>query len=302
MRSCRRRRSPTRSYVGRETCAKCHQPQYELWLGSDHDRAMELATEKTVLGDFNDAKFAYQGVTTRFFRRDGKFMVNTEGPDGEYHDYEIKYTFGVRPLQQYMVEFPDGRVQVLRESWDVKNKKWFYVTPPDVTDERILPGDPLHWTGIAQNWNTTCADCHSTNVHKNYDPETNTYNTIVAGDRRQLRGVPRAGQRARRFGRREWSPFWDRNVGYGLPALKDKNLNVQLETCAKCHARRYQVHEDFRPGQPFLDHYEPVAAGRRRCTRPTGRFSTRCTSTVRSCRARCTRTTCAAPIATIRIR
>jgi len=124
-----------------------------------------------------NAVFEYQGVTTRFFRRDSKYMVNTEGPDGQFHDYEIKYTFGVRPLQQYMVEFPDGRVQVLRESWDVKNKKWFYVQPPDVRNERILPGDPLHWTGITQNWNTTCADCHSTNVHKNYDPKANTYKT-----------------------------------------------------------------------------------------------------------------------------
>ena len=142
-------------YVGRNTCAECHQTEHNLWLGSDHDRAMEIATDETVLADFNDTAFTYQSVTSRFFRRDRKFFVNTEGPDGKHHDYEIKYTFGVRPLQQYMVEFPDGRVQVLRESWDVENKKWFYVTPPDVTDERIEPGDPLHWTGIAQNWNTT---------------------------------------------------------------------------------------------------------------------------------------------------
>ena len=54
-----------------------------------------------------------------------------------------------------------------------------------------------------------------------------------------------------------WSPFWDRNIGYGLPELKSKDTNVQIETCAKCHSRRYQVHEDFRPGQPLLDYYEP---------------------------------------------
>src|SRR5690606_21035624 len=113
----------------------------------------------------------------RFFRRDGKFFVNTEGPDGEYHDYEVKYTFGVDPLQQYMVEMPRGRVQVLRVSRDVHRKEWFDVTPPDVPDERIEPGDPLHWTGIAQNWNTTCADCHSTDVRKNYDPPTDSYHT-----------------------------------------------------------------------------------------------------------------------------
>jgi tetratricopeptide (TPR) repeat protein len=245
------------TYVGRETCAKCHQPQYQLWQGSDHDRAMDLATDKTVLADFNDTKFEYQGVTTRFFRRDGKFMVNTEGPDGQHHDYEVKYTFGVRPLQQYMVEFPDGRVQVLRESWDVKNKKWFFVTPPDVVNERILPGDPLHWTGIGQNWNTTCADCHSTNVHKNYDPEKNTYATSwheinVGCEECHGPGSVHVALAEK------WSPFWDRNIGYGLPNLKDKTLNVQLEMCAKCHSRRYQVHEDFRPGRPLLDHYEPV--------------------------------------------
>jgi len=245
------------TYVGRATCAECHQAQYHSWLGSDHDRAMDLATEKTVLGDFNDAQFEYHGVTTKFFRRDGKYMVNTEGPDGKYHDYEVKYTFGVRPLQQYMIEFPDGRVQVLRESWDVNNKKWFFVTPPDVTDERILPGDPLHWTGIGQNWNTTCADCHSTNVHKNYDPEKNTYHTSWEEINVSCEECHGPGSVHVDLARK-WSPFWDRKIGYGLPNLKDKNLATQLETCAKCHARRYQVHEDFRPGKPMFDYYEPV--------------------------------------------
>jgi tetratricopeptide (TPR) repeat protein len=243
-------------YVGRDTCAQCHQKEHSLWLGSDHDRAMEIASEASVLGDFNDASFTYQGVTTRFFKRDGKFMVNTEGPDGQHHDYEVKYTFGVRPLQQYMVEFPDGRVQVLRESWDTENKKWFFVTPPDVTNERILPGDPFHWTGITQNWNVTCADCHSTNVHKNYNPKTDSYKTSfeeidVSCEECHGPGSVHVGLA------KSWSPTWDREVGYGLPALKEKHLDTQIETCAKCHARRRQIHEDFRPGKPMLDYYDP---------------------------------------------
>jgi predicted CXXCH cytochrome family protein len=217
---------------------------------------MDLATEKTVLGDFNDAKFEYQGVASRFFRQGKKFMVNTEGPDGKHHDYEVKYTFGVRPLQQYMVEFPDGRVQVLRESWDVNNKKWFYVTPPDVENERILPGDPLHWTGIGQNWNTTCADCHSTNIHKNYDPKTNTYKTSWQEINVSCEECHGPGSVHVELAKR-WTPFWDPKIGYGLPNLKDKNLSTQIETCAKCHAHRYQVHEDFRPGRPFFDYYQP---------------------------------------------
>ncbi|MEX0642888.1 MAG: HEAT repeat domain-containing protein [Pirellulales bacterium] len=243
-------------YVGRQTCASCHQTEHKLWLGSDHDLAMDLATDATVLADFNDTSFTRHGVTTRFFRRDGKFMVNAEGPDGELHDYEIKYTFGVRPLQQYMVEFPDGRVQVLRVSWDTRKKEWFEVTPPDVLDERILPGDPLHWTGIAQNWNTTCADCHSTNLHKNYDVANNTYHTSFEEIDVSCEECHGPGSVHVEMAQR-WSPFWDRNIGYGLPVLKAKETNTQLEMCAKCHARRYQVHEDFRPGQPLLDFYEP---------------------------------------------
>jgi tetratricopeptide (TPR) repeat protein len=244
-------------YVGSATCSQCHQKEHDQWHGSDHDRAMALATDESVEADFNNTKFERFGVTTRFFRDGKKFMVNTEGPDGKNHDYEIKYTFGVRPLQQYMVEFPDGRVQVLRESWDVKKKKWFYVTPPDVPNERITPGDPLHWTGIAQNWNTTCADCHSTDIHKNYDPKANTYKTSWQEINVSCEECHGPGSVHVKLAQR-WSPFWDRNVGYGLPPLKNKFLNVQIETCAKCHSRRYQVHEDFRPGSPFMDYYEPV--------------------------------------------
>ncbi|MCA9239765.1 MAG: hypothetical protein KDA37_06185, partial [Planctomycetales bacterium] len=165
------------NYVGGASCLECHQQQHNDWLGSDHDRAMELATDESVEADFNNVHFERQGLVTRFFRDGQKFMVNTEGPDGELHDYQIKYTFGCRPLQQFMVEFPDGRVQVLRVSWDTVKNEWFYVSPPDVPDERLKPGDPLHWTGIAQNWNTTCAICHSTNLQKNYDLASNTYKT-----------------------------------------------------------------------------------------------------------------------------
>jgi len=172
--------APTR-YVGRQSCAKCHENQMRSWHGSDHDRAMEVPADDSVLGDFDDATFTRFGIVTRFFRRGKQFFVNTEGPDGRLHDYEIKYTFGVRPLQQYMVEFPDGRVQVLRVSWDTVKNEWFYVAPPDVADERLEPSDPLHWTGIGQNWNTMCADCHSTNLQKHFD--------LIATTRRSLRST-----------------------------------------------------------------------------------------------------------------
>ncbi len=188
-----------RSFVGRESCVACHQEQADLFYGSHHDLAMDVATKETVLADFDGQQIEHFGITSRVFMDGERFMVNTEGPDGLMHDYEVKFVFGVTPLQQYMVELdgprtsqvslesntgnktfaPLGRVQVLRLSWDTNNKKWFYLSPPDV-DEKIDPTDPLHWTGITQSWNASCAECHSTNVRKNFDPLSRKYSTTFS--------------------------------------------------------------------------------------------------------------------------
>src|SRR5262249_47478373 len=125
-------REPT--FVGSETCAGCHRSQAGLWGGSQHQRAMAHAGEATGLGEFGDATFDYFGMRSRFFRRDGKYLVETDGPDGKLATFEIKYTFGVDPLQQYLIEFPDGRIQALSIAWDSRPKekggqRWFHLYP-----------------------------------------------------------------------------------------------------------------------------------------------------------------------------
>jgi len=243
------------TFVGRNSCAACHQEELARWTGSHHDRAMELATEETVLGDFNGETFDWYGEQTRYWRDGKKFMVTAEGPDGQPHDYEVKYTFGFTPLQQYMVEFPDGRVQVQRVSWNTEKKEWFYVTPPDVTAERIPAGDPLHWTGITQNWNSTCAECHSTNLKKNYDLAQNAYHTTFSEIDVSCEECHGPASLHLELASAK-SLFWDRRHGYGLAKLKSLDSTPQIETCAKCHARRSEVHGDFRPGARFADHYD----------------------------------------------
>src|SRR5262245_6923451 len=158
------------AFAGSEACAGCHRSQADLWRGSQPKQAMDHASDKSVLGDFNGASFDYRGVRVRFFRQDGKYLVETDGPDGKLATFEVKYTFGVDPLQQYLVEFPDGRVQALSVAWDSRpreqgGQRWFHLYP----DEEIKHDDVLHWTRLNQNWNFMCAECHSTGVRKNYD-------------------------------------------------------------------------------------------------------------------------------------
>src|SRR5262245_1650371 len=168
-------------YVGNGACASCHGNQAAEWRTSQHHDAMAKATEEKVLGNFNDATFTYAGTTSTFFKRDKRFLVRTDGPDGRLAEFTVKYTFGISPLQQYLIEFPDGRIQALSIAWDSRSKgeggrRWFHLYPA----EHVTRGDELHWTRPAQNWNFMCADCHSTGVRKNYDPAADRFETSWA--------------------------------------------------------------------------------------------------------------------------
>lgn len=247
-------------YVGGAACIDCHQEQYELFDGSHHDRAMDVANDETVLARFDGSQLEHYGVTSTMFKSGERFMVNTEAPDGTMQDFEVKYVFGCEPLQQFMVETKAssssdaiGQLQVLRLSWDVGKEEWFYLSPWDV-NEKIEPDDPLHWTGITQRWNTSCASCHSTNLQKDFNPLSGSYATTFTDIDVNCEACHGPGSlhveiaNNRRF-------FWDRNHGYGLAKLKGSDNLPQIETCAPCHSRRGEVAPNFKAGDRFDDHY-----------------------------------------------
>ncbi|HND51470.1 MAG TPA: multiheme c-type cytochrome [Pirellulaceae bacterium] len=248
------------TYVGRSSCVDCHQSQVAQWTGSHHDLAMDRATPDSVLGDFNDATLEHHGVTSRMFRRGDAYFVHTEGPDGRMQDFEVKYVLGVDPLQNYMVEFDRAadqpadelaRLQVLRITWDVRGRRWFHLDPPDVKD-KLAPDDPLHWTGVAQRWNTMCADCHSTNLRKNFDEKQLRYHTTFSEIDVSCEACHGPGSLHVELARAK-SLFWDRKRGYGLARLKTESNIAQVETCAPCHSRRRVISSDHVAGLPYHD-------------------------------------------------
>jgi len=165
-------------YVGAETCKGCHLNEWQNWSGSHHQLAMAEASESTVLADFNNTEFEHNDILSKFRRDEGNFYISTENAEGEMEEFQISHTFGWEPLQQYLISFEDGRKQVLNISWDARpenegGQKWFHLYP----DEVIVAGDLLHWTAFTHNWNTSCAGCHSTNLEKNYDAESNQFDT-----------------------------------------------------------------------------------------------------------------------------
>jgi tetratricopeptide (TPR) repeat protein len=272
-------------FIGGQACAACHPQQYEHWRNSHHDLAMQEANEQTVLGDFDQARFDYFGLTSTFFKRDGTFMVRTDGPDGELHDYEVTYTFGVTPLQQYLIAFPGGRLQALSIAWDARpqsqgGQRWFHLYP----DERIGHDDILHWTAPEQNWNYMCAACHSTDLQKNYDSQSQSYQSTWAEINVSCEACHGPGSRhlawanALQEGK---SPDMEANKGLSV-ALQDRRdlqwmmdaatgnahrnvprvTDTEIQMCARCHSRRGVIAKDYAYGQPLLDTHLPALLDR----------------------------------------
>ena len=267
------------NWVGRAACFECHAEADSMWAGSDHDLAMQIPGPETITANFNNTTFTHFGVTTTFYRSDEKYMVRTDGPDGSLKDFEIAYVFGYFPLEQYLIRFPDGRMQALNVCWDSHSaeeggQRWFHLYPEDETPAEDL----FHWTGMLQNWNFMCAECHSTNLKTHYDPAQNTYETTwselnvsceachgpgsrhITWEKAFAQGLrPRDEDGARGLvvnlkspDQGQWLFEPDKTTAVRSEPLASR---IEVESCARCHARRSKITADYQFGRPFLDHY-----------------------------------------------
>ena len=243
------------AFTGSEACKACHAGEYAQWQGSHHDLAMQLPTPETVLGDFEDATFSYNGVSTRFYREGDKYKVQTDGEDGKLTEFTVEYVFGVYPLQQYLLPLSRGRLQALSIAWDARpaaegGQRWYHLYPEEKIDYR----DPLHWTGPYQNWNSRCAECHSTDLVKNYNAAERSFATtfeeidvgceachgpgekhleLAAGNK--LKGVANGGFPTALAQRGNWALAEGAHIARRTEPL---NSRAQVDSCGRCHSRR----------------------------------------------------------------
>lgn len=268
---------PAATYVGDESCSGCHAEQAQAYRGSDHDHAIEEPSPQSVLAPFAGESFAHDGTTSRFSRRGEDYIVTTLGADNASKDFRVAYTFGHYPLQQYLLDVGGGRLQALTVAWDSRPKEQggqrFYDLYPG---EILRPGDEIHWASPTQNWNFTCADCHTTGLKKNYDREKDSFSPTwgqlnvgceachgpasnhlswAKGVGENQEGQPEGSRGFEvSFSVEAWQiPAGERS---GMPRGGQGNV-PQVETCAPCHSRRQQLREGHKPGEPFLSAYVP---------------------------------------------
>lgn len=263
-------------FVGSEACNQCHQSEVSLWRGSHHAQAMDHATPDTVLGDFSGIELQHFDTTSTFSRSGDRFYVRTDNADGALQDFPVAYTFGVEPLQQYLVEFPGGRLQTLPIAWDTRaieegGQRWFHIYP----NESITHEDTLHWTGREQNWNYMCAECHSTKLVKNYELSSDSYETSWSeinvgceachGPASNHVAQAEAGEFSSRYGLLtnlddNGRAIWEMNAATGIAVRSELRMRapIQPESCGRCHSRRSVVTAEYEFGKPLLDTHMPT--------------------------------------------
>lgn len=246
-------------FVSNQTCVSCHQQEAGAWQGSHHQRAMLPATANNVLGDFNDVRFTDAGVTSHFFKKGEKFFVNTPGADGIATDFEVKYTFGTEPLQQYLLSLPKGKLQAFTVAWDVQKQRWFDLYP----NEKVEVSDPAHWTSRAFTANSSCMECHTTDMSLNHDAESGVYETQWSEVNVSCQSCHGPGEK-----HLQWVNQQEKgsNTGTAKNDIAHKGLAVnypglsshqQVETCARCHSRRYSVSQNDAHGRSLYDDFMP---------------------------------------------
>ena len=244
--------SSDNAYLGSNSCAGCHTEAFQNWQGSHHDQAMQHATAATVKGDFNNSLFEAPGNSALFSKKADGFYARLAGTDGQVSEHKILYTFGTEPLQQYLVAFPDGRLQQLPVAWNTLTNQWFDPQPELLAQ----PGEWVHWSEGAKNWNSMCADCHSNNVEKNFDIASNSYSTTVTE-------LDVGCESCHGPGRDHVAAVSSADFNATLDKLHismrvGEDSQAVVDQCGRCHARRQQLTTKFEHGSSqLLDHYLP---------------------------------------------
>ncbi|MDP3297604.1 MAG: ammonia-forming cytochrome c nitrite reductase subunit c552 [Thermodesulfovibrionia bacterium] len=175
----------TPDYVGSARCKDCHWREYDAWRTTLHSKFVQLPGEYTVIGDFKinnkltvkvankSSKRSGEEVATIMSAKGGRFYVNTIGPDGEFHDYEIIHVIGIGRRQNYITAFPNGEMHVLPVEWDLNTQTWGDYNGM----KNNYPGDGEFWSDSGNNWQFRCGGCHVTGLKINYDKDKNSFDS-----------------------------------------------------------------------------------------------------------------------------
>ncbi len=281
-----------RAFVGSKTCQDCHADFYKLWRASWHGLAMQPYTAQLAKSALT-AQHQDIAIAKRRYRAEiseGNGFIREVGPQGE-RKYPIAQVMGGKNVYYFLTPLDRGRLQVLPLAYDVHKKAWYDMAASGVRHFPDRRDQALDWTDRMFAFNTTCFNCHVTELATNYDLASDTYHTTWSepgisceschgsGQEhvRVMEGAEAGDQRGQSHfgGQRGQSHFRGlvpRKSGQSPPRksgqspvrdikiirAKDLTPRQMNDLCATCHAKMIPLSLTFSPGDRFFDHFDLV--------------------------------------------
>jgi len=234
------------AYAGSESCRDCHREEYDLWKSSHHAQAERYVNLSADRAAFIPSRTIQHGSEiTGIGTNHAEYQITTFGLDSNRQPFRVERAIGCDPLIQFLTPLSGGRYQVHEASYDPKSNQWFYVYGDDFRN----PGEFGHWTGRGMNWNSSCAECHNTRLHKNYDATTDSYHTTMAE-----MAVGCEACHGPLKAHNEWQQAHPKTTLHD-PTVSKLSPPRLVGLCGSCHSRTTDLTENFMPGDSFYDHY-----------------------------------------------
>ena len=244
--------------AGSKTCQECHAEFYKLWSTSWHGLAMQpytAAFAKAQLtpqeGDVAIGKRKYRAE----IGRRGRAAFEKSGPDGD-RKYPIVHVMGGKNVYYFLTPLDRGRLQVLPLAYDVHKKAWYDMAASGVRHFPDRRDEALDWTDRMFAFNTTCFNCHVTELSTNYDLATDTYHTTWSEPGISCESCH--GPAKEHIARMEADVEGHTSKDIKIIRTKDFTTAQMNDMCATCHAKLVPLSLTFLPGDKFFDHFDLI--------------------------------------------
>jgi tetratricopeptide (TPR) repeat protein len=181
--------------------------------------------------------------------------VVERGPGGETK-YPMLHVLGGKNVYYFLTPLDRGRLQVLPIAYHVRERKWYDMPRSGVRHFADQADAPLGWRHSALTFNTSCYDCHVSQLARNYDPVTKCYATVWAEP--GINCETCHGPAAEHVRVCRAAPQGRKPPDLKILSLKRFSAGRLSDSCGPCHAKMAPISAGFRPGERYFDHFDLV--------------------------------------------
>ncbi len=245
-------------YSGSESCRPCHEKFYQLWHSSRHGLAMQDVTAGFVrknIKTFGQKIRVGNNIFEVLSEGDSLVFKETD-PGGSTNVYTAVHTMGGKYIYYFLALLERGRLQVLPLAYDCKTDSWYNNPESGVRHFETMGDEPLEWMNYMYTFNTTCYNCHVSQLETNYNEKTGVYNTTwrEPGINCETCHGPSHNHIY------ECVKAGEGNIPEDLKIVMtgDYTPDQHNSACGSCHAKARIIAGFFKPGERFYDYFDLI--------------------------------------------